>query len=55
MKKGFKKGEGRKIKVTFTPYRLHNKIQMMQTSITSYKIDLHSLYNYDIQHLCFQL
>jgi hypothetical protein len=24
---------------------------MMQTSITSYKIDLRSLYDYDIQHM----
>ena len=54
MKKGLKR-VGRKIKKTFTPDYKTKSHEMMQTSITSYKIDLYSLYNYDIQHLCLQL
>jgi hypothetical protein len=56
MEKGFKKGWGRKIKNNFYTIDYTAKShEMMQTSITSYKTDLHSLFNYDIQHLCLQL
>ena len=49
MKKDLKR-VGRKIKITFTPDYKTKSHEMMQTSLTSYKIDLHSLYNYDIKH-----
>ena len=51
MKKGLKKlGEKNKSNFYTIDYKTKSH-EMMQTSITSYKIDLHSLHKYDIQHL----